>query len=104
MNSKTEARFFKSARYSPRSSRRGHPACRVCVAFALMAGLMLSGCGSSSGDRALSGAGIGAAVGGVGGLMLGAPVTGAAVGAAAGAVTGAVTDKKQVNLGKPIWR
>jgi uncharacterized membrane protein len=66
--------------------------------------LTLSACGSSTSDRALSGAGIGAGVGAVGGLMVGDPVKGAAVGAAVGAGTGALTNKKQIDLGKPAWK
>jgi osmotically inducible lipoprotein OsmB len=67
-------------------------------------GLMLIGmvgCGTTSGDRAISGAGAGAVLGTVTGM---GPGTGAAIGAAAGAATGGLTKKKQINLGKPIWR
>lgn len=66
--------------------------------------LFLVACGNNPGDRALSGAGIGAAAGTVGGLMVGAPVTGAVVGGAAGAAVGGLTKKKDLDLGKPIWR
>ncbi|MCK6444651.1 hypothetical protein [Elstera cyanobacteriorum] len=66
--------------------------------------LFLAACGNNPGDRALSGAGIGAAAGTVGGLMVGAPVTGAVVGGAAGAAVGGLTKKKDLDLGKPIWR
>ena len=65
---------------------------------------LLTACGNSTGDRALSGAGIGAGVGAVGGLMFGAPLEGALVGGAVGAGAGALTDKNHVNLGRPIWR
>lgn len=64
----------------------------------------LTACGSSTSDRALSGAGIGAGVGALGGWMVGNPVGGALVGGAVGAGAGALTDKDQVNLGKPVWR
>ncbi len=64
----------------------------------------LSACGNSTGDRALSGAGIGAAAGAVGGALVGSPGTGAAIGAAVGAGVGAATDEKDVDLGKPVWR
>ena len=64
----------------------------------------LNACGSSTSDRAISGAGIGAGVGAVGGLLLGDPVDGALLGAAVGGGTGALTKQDQVNLGKPIWR
>lgn len=66
--------------------------------------LSLSACGSSTSDRAISGAGIGAGVGAVGGLLVGAPLKGAAIGAAIGAGTGAVTDEDDVDLGKPAWK
>jgi peptidoglycan hydrolase-like protein with peptidoglycan-binding domain len=67
--------------------------------------LVLSACGNTTEDRALSGAGIGAA----GGAIIGAvtplgPVGGALIGGAVGATAGAVTDSSQVNLGKPVWK
>jgi osmotically inducible lipoprotein OsmB len=67
-------------------------------------GLLLSACGSSTGDRAMSGAGIGAAAGVVGGALIGAPLIGAAVGAAAGGTIGAATNPSDVDLGKPVWK
>lgn len=74
----------------------------------LLAGAMMVsvvGCGTTSGDRMVSGAGIGAGAGAVVGAVTGmGPGTGAAIGAAAGAATGGLTKKKQVNLGKPVWR
>jgi uncharacterized membrane protein len=66
--------------------------------------LTLSACGSSTSDRAITGAGIGAGVGAVGGLLLGDPVTGALIGGAVGGATGALTKEDQVNLGKPVWK
>lgn len=71
--------------------------------LALAALLVVSACGTSTPDRALSGAGIGAGVGAVGGLLVGAPVAGAAIGAAAGAGTGALTDRDQIDLGEAWW-
>lgn len=66
---------------------------------------LLSACGSTQGERALSGAGIGAGVGAVGGAIAGAnPVAGAVVGGAVGAAVGAVVDKSQIDLGKPSWK
>lgn len=65
----------------------------------------LAACGESQGDRALSGAGIGAGVGAVTGAVVGgSPVTGAVVGGALGAAAGGLTKKKDVDLGKPVWR
>jgi osmotically inducible lipoprotein OsmB len=66
--------------------------------------LALGACGTSTTDRALSGAGIGAATGAVGGALLGSPGTGALIGGAAGAAVGGLTDKDKINLGKPWWR
>ena len=67
--------------------------------------LMVSACGTSKSDRALSGAGIGAGVGAVGSVVTGGnPVAGALIGGAVGGVAGAVTNKNDVNLGKPAWR
>ncbi len=64
----------------------------------------LAACGSSTGDRALSGGGIGAGVGAATGAVTGMGVgTGAALGGAAGAATGALTDEDDVDLGKPVW-
>ncbi len=79
---------------------------RSLVAVGLSAALVmgLAGCGSSTGDRGLSGAGLGAAGGAVVGAMTGSWVTGAAIGAAAGAATGVLTDDNQINLGKPWWK
>lgn len=67
--------------------------------------LAASACGSSQGDRALSGAGIGAAAGAVGGALVGGSgTTGAVIGAGVGAAAGALTKEDDVNLGKPAWR
>jgi len=74
------------------------------TSLTLAALLGLSACGSSTSDRAISGAGIGAGVGAVGGLLVGAPLKGAAIGAAVGAGTGALTDKDKIDLGKPAWK
>jgi hypothetical protein len=65
--------------------------------------LALGACGSSTGDRALSGGAIGAGVGAVGGALLGAPVAGALIGGAAGAGAGALTTPDQVDLGRSAW-
>ncbi len=59
---------------------------------------MLAACGSSTGDRTVSGAGIGAATGaGIGAIFGG-------VGAVPGALIGAGVGGADVNLGRPIWR
>lgn len=74
----------------------------VTVAF-LVAATALAGCGTTQGDRALSGGAIGAASGAVIGALVGAPAVGAVVGAGAGAVAGAATSPSQVYLGRPAW-
>jgi hypothetical protein len=71
---------------------------------AIAAALLLVGCGSSTSDRALSGAAIGAGAGAVGGALMGSPATGALIGGATGAAVGGLTDEEDIDLGKPIWR
>ena len=63
---------------------------KIIAIGCLMVGL--SACGYSTGDRALSGAGIGAAGGALGAAVLGAdPLTGAIIGGVGGAAIGAAT-------------
>ena len=66
--------------------------------------LGLAACGQTTGDRALSGAGIGAGVGLLGGALTGSPMTGALIGGALGAGAGVLTSPGQVDLGRPAWR
>lgn len=73
------------------------PSVKIIIASTFT--LALAACGSTQGERALSGGAIGAGVGAVGTAIVGGSVvTGAAVGAAAGAVAGAVTDERQIDL------
>jgi osmotically inducible lipoprotein OsmB len=74
------------------------------AAFLALSVFALSGCGDTTGDRAISGGGIGAGVGALGGWALGSPIEGALIGGAVGAGAGALTGPDQVDLGKPIWR
>lgn len=75
------------------------------ILLAMITVSLLSACGTTKGERALSGAGIGAGVGAVGGAIIGGdPVTGAVVGGAVGAAAGAVIEKHQLDLGKPAWK
>ncbi|HWI27162.1 MAG TPA: hypothetical protein VN668_09355 [Stellaceae bacterium] len=78
---------------------------RKLATIALMLGaLALAGCGTSTGDRGLSGAAIGAGAGAVGAAMLGGPIAAVAlIGGAAGALTGVATSPSAVDLGKPVW-
>ena len=76
---------------------------RSLSALAIL-GLILSACGSSTTDRAISGGGIGAAAGaGTAAVTGGSPLTGGLLGGAAGAATGALTDEDDIDLGDPVW-
>ncbi|MEI6158539.1 MAG: hypothetical protein WCP77_01795 [Roseococcus sp.] len=76
---------------------------RLTMLLALAGGL--AACGQTTGDRALSGAGLGAAAGaGVGALTGTSVLGGAAIGGLAGGATGALTSPNTVNLGRPAWR
>lgn len=66
---------------------------------------LLTACGESTGDRALSGGAIGAGVGAVTGAVVGGSAgTGALIGGAVGAAAGGLTKEKNIDLGKPVWR
>lgn len=59
----------------------------------------LADCGTTTGERSASGAGVGAAVGAGAAAATGGSVTGgAALGAGVGAATGALTDEDDINL------
>jgi hypothetical protein len=71
----------------------------VVMAFGLAA------CGTSTVDRATSGAGTGAVIGAIVGAVTPiGPGIGALAGAGIGGTVGAGTTPDQVDLGKPIWR
>jgi osmotically inducible lipoprotein OsmB len=75
----------------------------LVMSFAAL--LAVSGCGTSTGDRAVSGAMLGAAGGAaIGAVTGGNPATGAAIGALGGAAVGAITDPCDLDLGQPFWR
>jgi hypothetical protein len=74
------------------------------VAAVAVLTLGLAGCGTTTGDRAVSGAGIGAAGGAIIGAVTGTAATGAAIGALSGAAIGAATDPCDLDLGTPYWR
>jgi len=77
---------------------------RRTIAFCVCASLFLSACGSSTTDRAASGAGIGAAAGVVIGAVTGLSVLeGVLIGAAAGGLVGGLTSEDVIDLGDPIW-
>lgn len=70
------------------------------------AALALGACGTSTGDRTVSGAGVGAGTGAAVGAIFGGigAIPGALIGAGAGAATGAFTNEERINLGEPVWR
>jgi peptidoglycan hydrolase-like protein with peptidoglycan-binding domain len=76
----------------------------VCVPVLCAAMFALAGCGDTTGDRAVTGAGMGAAGGAIIGAITPMSVgTGALIGAAVGGAAGALTDKSQINLGDSPW-
>lgn len=77
---------------------------RISFALLLTTAVLLSACGQTPTDRALTGAGIGAAGGAVVGALVGAPFIGAMAGAAGGAAVGAATDPSDIYLGKPVYK
>lgn len=67
--------------------------------------LALAACGTTTEDRAVSGAGIGAAGGAILGAVTGLSVVeGALLGTGVGALGGVFTDPDKVNFGDPIWK
>jgi len=77
-------------------------------ALLVVAGMLLAGCGTSTTDRAMSGAGIGAGAGAIGGALFGVPVIGAAIGAVTGVGVGVATKPAEpspsaaVGVGMPV--
>ncbi len=77
---------------------------RLACAMVIVA-FTVAGCGSTTEERGLSGAGIGAGAGAIIGAVTGLSIVqGALIGAAAGGLTGMLTDESQVNLGDPVWK
>lgn len=77
---------------------------RAIPLFVIMA-CSLAGCGTTTFDRATSGAGTGAAIGAIVGAVTPiGPAIGALAGAGIGGTVGAGTSASQVYLGKPVWR
>ena len=68
-------------------------------------GLTLAGgCGTTTGDRALSGGLLGAGTGALIGSVAGSAGKGALIGGLGGMAIGALTSPRDVNLGEPLWR
>lgn len=60
--------------------------------------ILLSACGTATGDRGLSGASIGAGIGVIGGPP------GMVVGGVVGAGVGMLSSPRQIDLGRPVWK
>jgi hypothetical protein len=74
----------------------------IVTALCLSA-VMLAGCGTSPGDRGLSGGLLGAGTGAAIGSLAGSAGTGALIGGLGGAAIGLLTSPDQVNLGPAPW-
>ena len=74
------------------------------VATLVSLSLVLSACGTTQSDRALSGGLLGAGTGAVIGSVTGSAVNGAIFGGLGGAALGALSSPRVLNLGKPLWR
>ena len=70
----------------------------------LVCGLSLAGCGTTPGDRGLSGGMLGAGTGAVIGSLAGSAGTGALIGGLGGAAIGMLTSSDTINFGEPAWR
>ena len=66
--------------------------------------LALAGCGTTPGDRGLSGGLLGAGTGAAIGAMTGSAATGALIGGLGGAAIGMLTSSDTINLGEPAWK
>jgi osmotically inducible lipoprotein OsmB len=72
--------------------------------LAAVGAFALAACGTTPGDRAVSGGLIGAGAGAAIGSLSGNAGAGAVIGGVAGAAAGAVSDPCSVNLGDPVWK
>lgn len=70
----------------------------------LACGLILSGCGTTPGDRGLSGGLLGAGTGAAIGAMAGNAAGGALIGGLGGAAIGMLTSSDTINFGEPAWK
>jgi len=75
----------------------------LALALIFASGLGLSACGTTAGDRMLSGGLLGSGAGALIGSVTGSAGKGALIGGVAGAALGALTKPSDVNLGEPPW-
>ena len=77
---------------------------RFAASAVVTAALALGACGTTPGDRAVSGGLLGAGAGAAVGSLAGNAGAGALIGGVGGAALGAVSDPCSLNLGDPFWR
>ena len=77
---------------------------KALIALSLAAAMATASCGTTTSDRALSGAGLGALGGAAIGSVTGSAGKGAVIGGVLGAAAGALIPPDQANLGDPVWR
>ena len=75
----------------------------LAFAPAIVLSLALAGCGTTPGDRGLSGGLLGAGTGAAIGALAGNAGTGALIGGLGGAAIGMLTSSDQINFGEPAW-
>ncbi|HKB96438.1 MAG TPA: hypothetical protein VKB94_06275 [Rhizomicrobium sp.] len=73
------------------------------LSIAIFASLSLAACGTTPGDRGLSGGLLGAGTGAAIGSLAGSAGTGALLGGLGGAAIGVLTSPEVINLGQPVW-
>jgi hypothetical protein len=81
-----------------------HPRPALGFSAVVVLALSVSACGTTTGDRALSGGLLGAGAGAAIGSVTGSVGRGAIIGGVGGAAIGALTSPNSVNLGTPPWR
>ncbi|HUJ04211.1 MAG TPA: YMGG-like glycine zipper-containing protein [Rhizomicrobium sp.] len=74
------------------------------IGAAMASALIIAGCGTTPGDRAVSGGLLGAGAGAAIGSVTGSAGKGALIGGVAGAAIGALTSPCDLDLGTPYWR
>ena len=76
---------------------------KTAGAVMIAGSLMLAGCGTTPGDRGLSGGLLGAGSGAAIGALAGNAGEGALIGGLGGLAIGALTSPNMINLGDPPW-
>ena len=76
----------------------------LAIVPAIVLSLALAGCGTTPGDRGLSGGLLGAGTGAAIGAMAGSAGTGALIGGLGGAAIGILTSSDTINFGEPAWK